>query len=47
MLDQTARTQAWLADLAALNVELDADGLRTPQRPVRRRARKRKPLWEE
>ena len=47
MLDRTARIQAWLADLAALNAELDTPGLQRPQRPTRRRARKYKPLWEE
>lgn len=47
MLDQTARTQAWLADLAAINAEIEANGLPVLQRPERKRARKLKPLWEE
>jgi hypothetical protein len=47
MLDQTARTQAWLADFAAINAEIEANGLPLPQRTARKRARKRKPLWEE
>lgn len=46
MLDQLTRTQAWLADLAAINAELEAGALPTP-RPAPKRARKRKPLWEE
>ena len=46
MLDQTARTQAWLTDFAAMVAELDVRGFCSP-RTVRRRARKLKPLWEE
>lgn len=46
MLDQTARTQAWLTDLAAMVGELDLRGY-CPPRPARRRARKLKPLWEQ
>ena len=47
MTDRTARTQAWLADLAAINAEIDAHGLplpapRTPATPPR----KLKPLGE-
>lgn len=47
MLDQTARTQAWLADLAAINTEIEANGVPVPPRPARKRARKLRPLWEE
>lgn len=47
MLDQTARIQAWFADLAAIVAELDADRLPRPLRPARKRARKLRPLWEE
>ena len=47
MLDHTARTQAWLADLAAIVAEIDANGLPALQRPAPKRARKLKPLWEE
>ena len=47
MLDHTARTQAWLADLAAINAEIEANGMPIPHRPERKRARKLKPLWEE
>lgn len=47
MLDQTARTQAWLADFAAIKAEIEANGLLLPQRSARKRTRKRKPLWEE
>lgn len=46
MLDQTARTQAWLNDFAAMVAELDVRGYPAP-RPAHRRARKLKPLWEE
>ena len=47
MLDQTARTQAWLAEIVAINAEIEANGLPVIQRPARKRARKLKPLWEE
>lgn len=46
MLDQTARTQAWLADLKAIIIEVDA-GARPAPRPAPKRTRRRKPLWEE
>ncbi len=46
MLNPPARTQAWLADLAAIIAELDANALPYP-RPTRKRARNLKPLWEE
>ena len=46
MFDQTARTQAWLADLTAMVAELDLRGYCSP-RPARRRKRRLKPLWEE
>ena len=46
MLDHTARTQAWLADLAAVVAELDVRGYCVP-RPARKRRGKLKPLWEE
>jgi hypothetical protein len=46
MLTHTARTRAWLADLAAINADIETQGLPAP-RPVRKRARKLKPLWEE
>jgi hypothetical protein len=46
MLDHTARTQAWLSDLAAMIAEIDAHGVPTPRRRARR-SRKLKPLWEE
>ena len=46
MLNQSARTRAWLMDLAAINVEIEAAGLPAPRR-ARKRARELKPLWEE
>ena len=46
MLDQTARTQDWLADLAAILAEGEAIWVPAPRAP-RKRARKLKPLWEE
>ena len=46
MLKPTARTQAWLADLAAIIIEIDIEGLPSPRAP-RKRRRKLKPLWEE
>jgi hypothetical protein len=46
MVDQTARTQAWLADLAAIINEMEIKEV-PPLRVVRKRSRKLKPLWEE
>ena len=46
MLDQTARTQAWLTDFAAMVAELDVRGYCSP-RKARKQARRLKPLWEE
>lgn len=46
MVDQSARNQNWLADLAAINAEIDAIPPRLPK-PTRKRVRKPKPLWEE
>ncbi len=46
MSDHTTRTQAWLADLAAIIAEIEANGMPAP-RPTTKRARKLKPLWEE
>ena len=46
MLEQTPRTQAWLADLAMIVAEMDAGGRSTSRLP-RKRTRKLKPLWEE
>ena len=46
MLDHTARTQAWLAELMAINAEIATNGISTP-RTAPKRARKLKPLWEE
>ena len=45
---QTARTQAWLAELASIQAEIAAHGM--PERaplPSVKRTRKLKPLWEE
>ena len=48
MFDQTARTQAWLAELAAITAEIEANGMPAPApRPAGKRTRKLKPLWEE
>jgi len=48
MLIHTIRTQAWLADLAAIQAEIEAQGMPAPApRAARKRARKLKPLWEE
>lgn len=47
MLDTTARTRAWLADLATINAEIARKGLPSPTRPTTRRARKAEPWWEE
>ena len=46
MLDQTVRTQSWLAELAAIVADIEANGVPTPQ-PIKRRRRKPKPFWEE
>ena len=46
MVDQTARTQAWLADLAAIINEMEVKEV-PPLRIVSKRSRKLKPLWEE
>ena len=45
MITHTARTRAWLADLAAINADIETNGL--PARPTAKRTRKLKPLWEE
>ena len=48
MLDHHIRTHAWLADLKAINAEIEANGLPSPPgSTARRRRRKLKPLWEE
>ncbi|MDQ1159552.1 hypothetical protein QE385_003949 [Sphingomonas sp. SORGH_AS 950] len=47
MQTQTARTQAWLADLAKIQVEIDQHGMPEAPRRTRKRTRKLKPLWEE
>ena len=45
---QTARTQAWLAELASIQAEIAAHGMPAPApRPAGKRTRKFKPLWEE
>ncbi len=44
---QTARTQAWLLDLAKIQAEIAAHGMPEAPRPTRKRTRKLKPLWEE
>ena len=45
---QTARTQAWLAELASIQAEIAAHGMPAPAlRPAGKRTRKLKPLWEE
>lgn len=46
MITHTARTRAWLEDLARINTEIEINGLPAP-RPAGKRARKLKPLWEE
>ena len=46
MFDHTARTQAWREDLAAINAEIEANGMPAP-RPTAKRTRKLKPLWEQ
>ncbi len=48
MHTQTARTQAWLADLASIQAEIAIHGMPAPApRPAPKRTRKLKPLWEE
>lgn len=47
MHTQTARTRAWLADLARIQAEIEANGMPEAPRPARKRTRKIKPLWEE
>ena len=46
MLDQTARTQAWLTDLPAIIAESGPNRLRAA-RTSRKRTRTLKPLWKE
>ncbi|NYI25032.1 MULTISPECIES: hypothetical protein [Sphingobium] len=45
MFDMHARTQAWMADLAVINAEIDRSGFPAPRKA--KRSRKLKPLWEE
>ena len=48
MYTQTARTQAWLLELASIQAEIAVQGMPIPVvQPARRRARKLKPFWEE
>ncbi|WP_156407241.1 hypothetical protein [Sphingomonas sp. Root720] len=47
MLDQTTRTQAWIAELAAIVAEIDANGMPAPRPTTAKRTRKPKPFWEE
>jgi hypothetical protein len=48
MHTQTARTQAWLSDLEAIQAEIAVHGMPAPApRAPRKRTRKLKPLWEE
>ncbi|TCP87115.1 hypothetical protein C8J42_11128 [Sphingomonas sp. PP-CE-1A-559] len=44
---QTARTQAWLAELASIQAEIAVHGMPPAPRPAHRRTRKLKPLWGE
>ena len=45
---QTARTQAWLAELASIQGLIAAEGMPEPAPPPAvKRTRKLKPLWEE
>ena len=44
---QTARTQAWLAELASIQAEIAIHGMPAAPRPAYKRTRKLKPLWEE
>ena len=44
----TARTQAWLVELASIQAEIAAHGMPAPApRAAGKRTRKLKPLWEE
>lgn len=48
MHTQTARIQAWLAELASIQAEIAAHGMPAPApRPAAKRTRKLRPLWEE
>ena len=47
MLDQPARIQAWLEDLAAINAEIEVNGMPDPRPAVSQRNRKLQPFWEE
>jgi len=48
MHNQTARTQAWIAEFASIQAEIAAYGMPAPApQAARKRARKLKPLWEE
>ncbi len=48
MHTHTARTQAWLEDLASIQAEIAAHGMPAPApRAAGKRARKLKPLWDE
>lgn len=47
MQTQTARTQAWPADLAKIQAEIDRYGMPEAPRRARKRSRKLKPLWDE
>lgn len=44
---QTARTQAWLAELASIQAEIATHGMPAAPRPAHRRTHKLKPFWEE
>ena len=44
---QTARTQAWLAELASIQAEIAVHGMPPAPRPAHRRTRKLKPLWRK
>jgi len=46
MVDQTPRTKAWLADLAAIIAEVEIKEVPSPS-VTRKRRRTLKPLWEE
>jgi hypothetical protein len=48
MHTHTARTQAWLAELASIQAEIAAHGMLAPApRLAAKRPRKLRPLWEE